>query len=267
MSRAIFQPVDRSHHNGFSRTDSGRAETVQVRIPLNFLGTYFWLVFGSLWLVAGVPFVFAGLSMLDAEQRFAHEAVTVEGKVLTRDIVYATNKDGGRSTRYKVSYRFTAEGQTYEGRDEVDVSVWERLREQGPVSVQYLPGDASRSRLAGTDDRIAAYIMAGMGGAFGLAGGVIVLFDLRGRWMRARLRRDGLSATATVQDVTPTNFRINGVTQWRLHYTFPDYRGRLQTGRSPMMAPAEAKSWKKGDTGRVYYDRRRCERSVWVGRS
>lgn len=237
-----------------------------MRIPLNFLGAYFWLVFGGIWLAAGVPFVFAGLHMLDVEQRFVRDAVVVEGKVLTRDIVRATNKDGGNRTHYKVSYRFTAEGRTHEGWDEVDVHVWEGLREQGPVSVQYLPGDVSRSRLAGTDDSINAYVMAGMGSAFSLAGGFIVLFDLRGRWVRARLRRSGMRATATVTDVVPTNFHINGVTQWRVHYTYPDQRGRVQTGKSRMMSPAEANVWKKGDSGLVYYDRQRSERSMWAGR-
>ncbi len=240
---------------------------MRMTIPLNFLGAYFWLVFGGIWLVAGVPFVFAGLDMLATEQRFAREAISVEGKVLTRDIVRARSKDGGSSTHYKVTYRYAAGGQTHEGRDEVDVHVWESLREQGPVAVQYLPDDPSRSRLAGADDRIGAYIMTAMGGVFGAAGGFIVLFDLRGRWLRARLRREGLAATATVTEVAPTNFRVNGVSQWRVHYTYADHRGRVQSGKSAMMSPAEADAWKTGDQAQIRYDRHRCERSLWLGRS
>lgn len=234
---------------------------------MHFLGNYFWLIFGGVWLVVGVPFAVAGVHMLEIEQRFARAAATVEGKVLTRDIVRARKKDGGSSTRYEVSYRYAADAQTHEGEDEVDVHVWEGLREQGPVSVQYLPGDPGRSRIAGTDDRMEAYVMSGIGGLFGLAGGVIVLFDLRGRFRRARLRREGTSATATVTAVTPTNFRINGVTQWRVQYTYPDHRGRVQTGKSPIITPHEAESWKEGDQAQVRYDRRRCEHSLWLGRN
>jgi hypothetical protein len=206
---------------------------IRARIPLHFLGRHFWLVFGGLWLTVGLPFVFGGVHMYRLDSRFGEEAVTVQGKVLTRDIHRARSNDGGTSTRYEVSYRFMADdGRTFEQRDSVNVKTWEALTEQGPVKVQYLPDDPTQSRIAGETDRIGPLIMGGLGGFFAVAGGLIVAYDLRRRFLRARLQREGLSADAVVTAVGPTNFSVNGVRQWVIRYRYADHRGRTHEGKS-----------------------------------
>lgn len=215
---------------------------MSIRTPTltHVLGQYFWLVFGGIWLAVGVPFVFGGLHMFRTESRFGEEAVSVQGMVLTRDIYRGRSTNGGSSTRHEVSYRFTADGRTFEQRDNVNVRTWEGLTERGPVEVQYLPDDPTQSRIAGESDRIGPFLMGGLGGFFAVAGGLIVAYDLRRRLLRARLQREGVSADATVTGVGPTNFSVNRVPQWVIRYRYSDQRGHNHTGKSEDLSPAEA---------------------------
>lgn len=231
------------------------------------LSRHFWLVFGGIWLAVGLPFVLSGLHMLRTESRFGEEAVSVQGTVLTRDIHRGRNTNGGSSTRYEVSYRFTADDRTFEHRDEVDVQTWEALTERGPVEVQYLPDDPTQSRISGETDRVGSLLMSGLGGFFAVAGGLIVAYDLRRLLLRARLQREGVSADATVTGVGPTNFSVNRVPQWVIRYRYSDQRGQNHTGKSEYLSPEEAQEWKDGDVGRVRYDRQRPAQNVWFGRS
>lgn len=241
---------------------------IRARIPLHVLGRNFWLVFGGLWLAVGLPFVFGGVHMFRLESRFGEAAVTVQGKVLTRDIHRARSNDGGTSTRYEVSYRFmTDDGGTFEHRDSVSVRTWEALTEQGPVEVQYLPDAPTHSRIAGETDWAGPLIMGGLGGFFTVAGGLIVAYDMRRRLVRARLQREGVSADAVVIAVEPTNFSVNRVPQWVIRYRYSDHRGRTHEGKSEYLPPEEAREWKEGDVGRVHYDRQRSAQNVWFGRT
>lgn len=233
----------------------------------HFLSRYFWLVFGGIWLVVGLPFVFSAFHMFRTESRFSEEAASVQGTVLTRDIHRGRSTNGGSSTRYEVSYRFTADDRTFEHRDRVDVQTWEGLTERGPVEVQYLPDDPTQSRIAGETDRVGSFIMGGLGGFFAVAGGLIVAYDVRRRLLRARLQREGVSADATVTGVGPTNLSVNRVPQWVIRYRYADSRGRIHTGKSEYLSPEEAQEWKEGDVGRVRYDRQRPAKNVWFGRS
>ena len=243
-----------------------------MRITLggSFIRRHFGLIFGGIWLVVGIPFLIGGVAMWQHEERFARDAVTAEGKVLTRDIRTAQrSSDSGSSTstEYHVSYRFlTPDGVAREGSSQVDVHIWERLNEQGPVTVSYLPGDPGTHRVAGEPDRIGSAIMAGLGGFFTLAGGAIFLFSLVKHRRRGRLLRSGMSAEATVTAVEETSFSINRVPQWIIRYRYDDQLGRTHEGKSPYLSPQEANDWKQGDTGKVKYDRERSNMSLWIGR-
>jgi hypothetical protein len=242
-----------------------------MRITLggSFIQRHFGLIFGGIWLVAGIGVLIGGIAMWQHEERFAREAVTTEGKVLTRDIrtAHSSSSSGSStSTEYWVSYRFHApDGITREGDSKVDVHVWERLQEQGPVTVSYLTSDPATNRVAGEPDRVGPAIMAGLGGFFSLAGGTIVLFSLGKRLSRARLLRGGMSAEATVTAVEETSFSINRVPQWVVRYRYNDHRGRTHEGKSPYLSPQEANNWKEGGTGKIKYDRERSDKSLWVG--
>ncbi|MFZ5877659.1 MAG: DUF3592 domain-containing protein [Nitrospirota bacterium] len=241
---------------------------IRARIPLHVLGRHFWLVFGGLWLTVGLPFVFGGIHLFRIESRFGEDAVAVQGMVLTRDIHRARSNDGGTSTRYEVTYRFTADdGRTFEHRDSVNVQTWEALTERGPVEVRYLPDDPTQSRIAGETDWAGPLIMGGLGGVFAVAGGLIVAYDVRRRVVRARLQREGVSADAIVTSVEPTNFLVNRVPQWVIRYRYVDDRGRTHEGTSEYLSPEEAGEWKEDDVGRVHYDRQQPAQNVWSGRA
>ena len=235
-----------------------------------FLRRHFGLVFGGVWLVVGIPFAVSGYFMWQSEKHFAAGAVSTEGKVLTRDIRTArrSSSSGGSttSTEYWVRYRFQPRiGTPYEGSSKVDVHVWESLREQGPVTVSYLPDDPASNRVAGKPDWVGAMIMTILGGVFSLAGGTIVVFSLGKRLSRGRLLRDGMSADGVITAVEQTNFSINRVPQWVVRYRYNDHRGRTQEGKSSYLSPQEANNWKEGDTGKVKYHREKSDKSLWIG--
>lgn len=145
---------------------------MRVTLGGSFIKRNFGLVFGGIWLVVGTPLLVGGIAMWIQEHRFAHDALTVEGKVLTRDIHTAHNSNStgsATSTQYQVSYRFLApDGITREGRSNVDVHLWENLHEQGPVTISYLPGDPAANRVAGKPDWVGPVILAGLGGFLAL---------------------------------------------------------------------------------------------------
>lgn len=236
----------------------------------SFIRRNFGLVFGGIWLVVGIPIAIGGYFMWQSEQRFAADAVSAEGKVLTRDIRTArsSSSSGGSSTstEYWVSYRFQpSKGTPLEGSSKVDVHVWERLQERGPVTVSYLPYDPTSNRVAGSPDWVGPAIMAGLGGVFALAGGTIVVISLGKRLSRGRLLRDGMSADGVITAVEPTNFSINRVPQWIIRYRYNDHRGRTHEGKSSYLSPQEANNWKEGDTGKVKYNREKSDKSLWIG--
>jgi hypothetical protein len=243
-----------------------------MRITLggSFIRRHFGLIFGGIWLVVGIPFLIGGIAMWQHEERFAAEAVTTEGKVLTRDIRTArssSSSGSSTSTEYWVSYRFQVpDGTRYESSSKVDVHTWEGLREQGPVTVSYLTSDPATNRVAGEPDWVGPGIMAGLGGFFSLAGGTIVLVSLGKRLSRGRLLRSGMSAEATITAVEETSFSINRVPQWIIRYRYNDHRGRTYEDKSPYLSPQDANNWKEGDTGKVKYDREKSNKSLWIGR-
>lgn len=243
-----------------------------MRITLggSFIQRYFGLIFGGIWLVAGIGVLVGGIAMWQHEERFAAEAVTTEGKVLTRDIRTArssSSSGSSTSTEYWVRYRFQApDGIRYEGGSKVDVHVWEGLQEQGPVTVSYLASDPTTNRVAGETDWVGPGIMIGLGGIFSLAGGTIVFVSLGKHMSRARLLRNGMSADGIITAVEVTNFSINRVPQWIIRYRYNDHRGRTYEDKSPYLSPQDANNWKEGDTGKVKYDREKSNKSLWIGR-
>lgn len=242
---------------------------IQMTLGGSFIRRHFGLIFGGIWLVVGIPVLIGGIAMWKQEDRFARDAVTVEGKVLTRDVRTArssSSSGSSTSTEYHVRYRFlTPDGVGREGDGKVDVHIWESLQEQGPVTVSYLPGDPGTNRVAGEPDRVGPAIMAGLGGFFTMAGSTIFLFSLRKRLSHGRLLRSGMSAEATITAVEETSFSINRVPQWIIRYRYNDHRGRTYEGKSSYLSPQDANNWKEGDTGKVKYDRERSGKSLWIG--
>src|SRR5512132_1830710 len=96
----------------------------------------FWLLFGGIWAVVGLPFLIVGIVLALQPSRYQN-AETADGMVLTK--VIARNSKNS-NVDYVVTYRFlTADGQTVEGRASVKRDAWDRLRERGTIKVAYQP--------------------------------------------------------------------------------------------------------------------------------
>ncbi len=230
-----------------------------------FMANNFGLLFGGIWLVVGVPFLIVGLWQWQSQGRFAEEAVRVEGKVLTKEITRAS-RESRSSTRYSVRYRFEAlDEQSYEGRQDIDVDLWEALEEQGPIELEYIPDDPHTNRVAGQGDWVLVSVFTLLGGAFTLAGGIIFGISLRKKLARSRLRREGQLVGATVTGLQETNMSVNRVRQWRILYSYRDLYGVEHQGKSGYLSPQEAQRWEEGDQGQAYHDPQQPEKSLWVG--
>ncbi len=229
----------------------------------NFMARHFWILFGSIWFAVGLPFLIIGLTMWWQSSRFSQEGIQAEGVVIGREVVPASNN---RGTRYSVRYRFRArDGGDHEDREDVDVKLWEGLREGGPVRIEYLPADPASSRILGSADWFGAVIFAGLGGFFTFAGAGLIVFSLIGGSRRRRLRRTGTPVEGVVVSSQPTNFSINRVPQWRIRYRYRDLYGVEHEGRSGFLPPSVGSGWREGDTGQVKFDPQKPEKSIWLG--
>ncbi len=230
----------------------------------------FWLWFGGIWLFVGAPFFVLGLYFgyhhATVTQRLDAGGKTVEGMVLTKARkTSSSSKGGNRSTTYDVTFRFLTRDGVMKGSAEVTSERWDQLVERESLPVTYLPEAPQHYRIEGqTSGWWLAGIFTVIGGVFGGLGGFILL-RARGRLLTdRRLQREGVPTTAIVSDVNESTMRINGIRQWAVHYQYQDERGRPHTGKEPV-SPEEAMRWKLGDRVTIRYDRRRPDRSLWVG--
>ncbi len=125
--------------------DKGRSLAGAVQSP-------FWVLFGSIWLLVGLPFVLLAGYFLVQERQLATTGRVVEAMVLTKDI-----GGSGDNVNRSVTYRFTsADGQTIEGRSEVGESIWNSVTERGPVRIAYLPNRPAVNHVVGIEQADAA---------------------------------------------------------------------------------------------------------------
>jgi len=233
----------------------------------------FWLWFGGIWLLCGLPIFFVGLytgtqsrqisARLDADGR------TVDGIVLTKAITTSssgssTSSQQNNTPRYRVTFRFTTPDGPVTGEADVTVETWDGLVEREPIRVTYLPDAPQHYRVPGqAGGWVAAVVMTGLGGVFAVLGGFILVRARTALRTRARLEREGIAAPATIDEVRPSRLRINGQQQWSLRYRYQDERGMSHTG-TESVSPADAEAWTAGDQGMIRYDPRQPGRSIWV---
>jgi hypothetical protein len=225
----------------------------------------FWLLFGGIWALVGLPFLIIGIVVALQPARYQN-ADTADGIVLTKLI---TRNSKSSSVDYVVTYRFTtADGQTVEGRAKVKRDVWDRLRERGTIKVTYQPRSPGTHRVEGeSGDLVLIVVFTIVGLVFGGTGTFLAVRSLTGIWGELRLGREGLTAQAEVIDVVPRRFTVNGVQQATIRYRYHDHVGRRHEGKTPMMPVEEAEMWKKGDTAIVRFHRSRPKVSTWVGKT
>lgn len=225
----------------------------------------FWLLFGGVFLVAGLLLTFIGAGMVWNEGRFAGEGVDAEGVVIGKTIRQADASED-RSTEYHVSYRFTAsDGQVIDASDDIAFDRWEALVEEGPITIEYLAGSPGQNRAAGGDGPMILYVTLGIGLlALGI-GLAITIWQLRRLRLTHRLWREGVAIEGTVTRVEPANVTFNNRPLFRLRYEYGDAAGARHDATSGLIAWEEAEGWQPGDRGAVRYDPRKPELSVWIG--
>jgi hypothetical protein len=222
----------------------------------------FWLLFGAIWALVGTVFLVVVIAIAISQAGW-QDAATATGIVLTKDIVPA---DSDSSTRYSVTYRFTAPGgQIVEGRDDVSVDEWERLVERGPVQVQYQPARPATSRLTAGDDMALLLLFGLFALVFGGIGWVLTIRGLRGVLWARRILATGVAADAKVIAVESTNVTVNRRPQARIRYSYRDAQGAAHEGQSGYLGWNEANDVGPGGAGRIRYDPARPTESVWLG--
>lgn len=222
----------------------------------------FWLLFGGVWLLAGLILFVVGIGTTIEERRWA-DASTTTGMVLTKEIVPA---DSDSSTEYRVAFRFVNErGETVEGEDQVEVSIWEALRERGPVDVHHLAGSSEPARLDADPDVVGSviFLLAGLGTA--VVGGFLFGRAARALLRARRLLATGVDVDATVTAVEGTDVSYNRRPQYRVRYSYRA-AGARHVGDSGYLESEEASDYAEGDTVRIRYDPTRPGDSVWLGR-
>lgn len=223
----------------------------------------FWLLFGGIWMVAGLVLLVVAAGMALEERTWASEAVRTTGIVLTKDIVAA---DSDSSTQYRVRFRFTTQdGSTVEGNQTVEVATWEGLTEREPVEVHYLPSSPSTARLEPGANMFIVVLFFLFGAVFGGIGAFLFGRAALGLRRRRRLLLSGVDVEATVTGVEQTNVSFNRRQQFRVRYTYRDGQGAEHEGDSGYLEWEEASRWKEGDRVAIRHDPRRPAESVWLG--
>ena len=121
-------------------------------LPAGSIGWVF-LVSGVLFLAGSAYYTITGLAQdrsLEQEGRIA-DGTVLEKKVGTRSHESQTREGRTIETYYSVVFRFLASGETMTDTVELDKAVWDRLQEQGPIRVTYLPGEPEIHRVEGQE--------------------------------------------------------------------------------------------------------------------
>lgn len=225
----------------------------------------FWLLFGGIFLVAGLVLTLIGAGMAWQQGRFASDGLTAQGVVLGKTIRQADAGEN-RSTEYHVRYRFAnSDGAPVDASDQVSFDRWEALVEGGPVTIEYLAGDPGLSRVQGGDDAILLILFIGVGLSALAIGMGISIWQLRRLRATHRLWREGVATEAVVVRVEPANVTFNNRPLFRIRYEYGDPAGGRHNGTSGLVAWEEAEAWQPGDRGTVRYDPHRPDVSTWIG--
>jgi hypothetical protein len=224
----------------------------------------FWVLFGSIWMSVGLPFLGSSLFLAWQDWRLSTASRTTEGVVLFKEVT-RSGKNGSTPTyRHSVRYRFQSEdGRTREGESEVSEAVWSGTAEGRPVPIEYLPG-SSTHRVAGAHRRWTLAIFGAVGLLVGGAGALIVRADWRHRNRVKRLQETGVRTPARVLAVEAARIRVGGEPLWKITYEYRDREQRKRKGTTQVTAE-EAEQWKAGDAATILLDPVSPASTVWIG--
>jgi len=162
----------------------------------------FWLLFGGIWLLVGLPFLGIGLSVawrLEAlSDQLDREGRAVEAQVLEKKVRTSTTTN---ATAYLVTFQFTRiNGEILTDTAEVSLDAWEPLREGGVVRVTYLPVAPQIHRIDGQVlDAVLPLVFGSIGFVLTSLGGFVFVRGLGQLRAAERAHRKGLSDTGTVR--------------------------------------------------------------------
>lgn len=226
----------------------------------------FWRVVGRhyLWLPvipAVLALILGGVGwLLWAEARtMARDGVQAVAVVTDRRILTQTDRDGSRSTRYVVAYRFNpSSDQTVDGDDQVSRALYDQLAVGQSVTVRFLPDDPARNDLEPDGPWLPAFLLALAGVALVVALGLGRMFGGR-KLSILRAARAGEVREARVTGHVTTNVQVNGRTQFRFAWTdaagvpgqsaLMDLRALPETGSVVRIYvdPRSGRGWWEGD--------------------
>lgn len=121
-------------------------------LPAGSIGWVF-LVSGVLFLAGSAYYTITGLAhdrSLEQEGRIA-DGTVLEKKVGTRWVESQSHERRTAQTYYSVVFRFSVLGEDITDTVELDKEVWDRLQEQGPIRVTYLPNEPKIHRVEGQE--------------------------------------------------------------------------------------------------------------------
>jgi hypothetical protein len=126
---------------------------------------------------------------LSCEEGYYEKGGTrVQGIVLQKTYSPGTHSTGGRggsSSKHYVNYRFTTkEGRTIEGRYDVLPGTWQKLKERGPITVEYLPDAPDTNRIP--EQRARSLTWTVMALVLLVASGVLFVISRRQRRAQAK---------------------------------------------------------------------------------
>lgn len=172
-----------------------------------------------LWLIGGVFFL-VGLGMLAgcffswrSTAEFTAHAVHAEGTVA--DQAYRSSSKGGT---YSPVVEFTdQQGQKIHFTGSIGSSSPAYARGD-KVSVLYDPANPEHAHIDSfMENWFGPLLLGGLGSVFSLAGGGMLVFQVRQRKMRGWLARNGMRVQAKFESVDyDTNLSVNGRHPWRL---------------------------------------------------
>ncbi len=130
--------------------------------------------------LVGVPLFVAAIVLIQNDRRFARDARSTDGTVITKQIRTTGGRQSrSRSKHYEATYRFTVEGRTVEGRDTLSADAWTKLTEGRTVEVLYLPGDPESNHLPGHDSMLVHLALLAVAGVFTTLGAALLLRSIR----------------------------------------------------------------------------------------
>ena len=240
--------------------------TATAQPVLKYLRRAIVLWVGTLFFVAGSAVVLTTIGEWRAARSFERAALVTRGAVVATTRENAS-RESNSSTRYVVTYRFTAsDGTTVEQTEQLPFDDWEPLAEGSTLTVRYLPSDPGTARSRPPSPWWEMPLVVGFTGLFAVLGILLARPGVRRVLTILRVAKRGVDVTATVLDVAPTGDMINRVPQWRVRYEFRDRQGRAQTGASDLLAPQEAAEWRPAEKIVIRFDPERPQDSLWLGK-